>query len=540
MSKQRAPAQKPAEGTKTGSGLTPKEWTIMVYMAGDNNLSEDMIGAIEAIKTGVQASMAATPPPDSNNVAFLVQYDGDHPLVPTYQIDLTYEGGRTYDPMASRKPIPAADESKKTEEKIRLFVKWAVKKRPANNYAVILSGHSDGFRGRTFLLDDDPQSVATLQELAKKLGEAIDELRKDSLDLTLVPPVYFPKDKFDLICFDSCVMNNLEIMYEFKDCAVAWIGSQGSIPNYTWNYLGIAQELSKEKRQDLTLGQVATTIIDQVKKYNDPYAFQGRSIDISVAKLRDIDDLTIPFLTFTLSLLKISYLSAPPTWLSNYWSRMLADAHLKCQTFMCNQSIDLWDYCDCLASICASARTEIRSINNAPPQPVQDFLDNLRDLESEIGTLKAAVDNFIFDKRTVGGDCRFARGVSVFSPWALLAFLMSVTRYAELNHVRNTVPGLLWTIYIAVQLLLSARPEIPLGSITLPPNILTMTAPSFAKARSLATGMTSIDVLNILNQILSVLGPGQGVRDAPPKTRGMDEYLEYFRNTKNFRPDLNP
>lgn len=48
-----------------------KEWTVMVYMAGNNNLSDDMISAINGIRAGM--------PSNNGKVAFTAQYDCQHP-----------------------------------------------------------------------------------------------------------------------------------------------------------------------------------------------------------------------------------------------------------------------------------------------------------------------------------------------------------------------------------------------------------------------------------------------------------------------------
>ena len=66
-----------------------------------------------------------------NNVAFLVEYDGSHPIPPTYQIDLTYVA--PYDPWGKMTKVPDDDECIPTEEKINKFIQWAVRKYPAKN-----------------------------------------------------------------------------------------------------------------------------------------------------------------------------------------------------------------------------------------------------------------------------------------------------------------------------------------------------------------------------------------------------------------------
>jgi hypothetical protein len=58
-----------------------KEWTIMIYMAGDNNLAVDMAYAMEQIKS--VAALGA----DSPNL--FVYYDGNSPSIPTLYCDFS-------------------------------------------------------------------------------------------------------------------------------------------------------------------------------------------------------------------------------------------------------------------------------------------------------------------------------------------------------------------------------------------------------------------------------------------------------------------
>ena len=64
--------------------MTQKEWTIMIYMAGDNNLAVDMAYAMEQIK-GVADNNV-----DSPNL--FVYYDGNSPAIPTLYCDFSEPG----------------------------------------------------------------------------------------------------------------------------------------------------------------------------------------------------------------------------------------------------------------------------------------------------------------------------------------------------------------------------------------------------------------------------------------------------------------
>ena len=68
--------------------MNHKEWTIMIYMAGDNNLSVDMAYALEQIK------QVAGDSDESPNL--FVYYDGNSPAIPTLYCDFSERGNPKY------------------------------------------------------------------------------------------------------------------------------------------------------------------------------------------------------------------------------------------------------------------------------------------------------------------------------------------------------------------------------------------------------------------------------------------------------------
>jgi len=136
--------------------MNQKEWTIMIYMAGDNNLAVDMAYAMEQIK-GVAEQGA-----DSPNL--FVYYDGNSPAIPTLYCDFSEPGKPRYvrsykvpnklDPPISKKE----NENAADPRSIVNFIDWCLNKvevenggeisfgRRAEKYALIFSGHSLGFQ----------------------------------------------------------------------------------------------------------------------------------------------------------------------------------------------------------------------------------------------------------------------------------------------------------------------------------------------------------------------------------------------------------
>src|ERR1043166_3644980 len=135
--------------------MSLREWTIMIYMAGDNNLAVDMAYAMEQIKGVAEAGA------DSPNL--FVYYDGNSPAIPTLYCDFSTPHKARY-VRSYKLPNKLYQVPKKHNENaadvrsILNFVDWCVNKvevedngeitfgRRAEKYALIFSGHSLGFQ----------------------------------------------------------------------------------------------------------------------------------------------------------------------------------------------------------------------------------------------------------------------------------------------------------------------------------------------------------------------------------------------------------
>src|SRR5438105_3591920 len=119
-----------------------KDWTIMVYMAGDNNLSEDMVTGLIGMETNLESV---------NNIALMAYYDTGAPNFPTVIVDFTSSkkknnSNKNFQILTPPKPkITSLNEEKTSIFSITSFVRKCVNLHPAHNYALIFSGHGDGF-----------------------------------------------------------------------------------------------------------------------------------------------------------------------------------------------------------------------------------------------------------------------------------------------------------------------------------------------------------------------------------------------------------
>ncbi len=237
-----------------------KDWTIMVYMAGDNNLSDNMAAALGDISGLFTTPLPVTPngeTTDRSDVNLLTYFDGDSLTAPTQYLDYSEVSSENQKPIISglkkfyhsnsQRPgiTQTTAEAHLTEENsasayaIMNFVHWCIndRKRKAKNYALIFSGHSFGFHGTSFLRDESAGGYITLF----RFRWALKEINK-----------ILGNQKISILGFDSCVMSMLEVGYELKDVAETMVASEGSLPNSGWSYAPLLKRFlptHKEKFQ---------------------------------------------------------------------------------------------------------------------------------------------------------------------------------------------------------------------------------------------------------------------------------------------------
>jgi len=266
------------------------QWTFMVYMAGNNSLSDAANDDLaEMRKVGSTA--------DVQVLAFVAQSR----LSGTAQRLKVEKNGHgekaeTLNNVDSGNPQTVAD-----------FIRWGLKKAPAEKYAIILWNHGGGWapddlsqlytqvrqaRGepvehraasremhqratpglaRTFF----STSVKKILELPTARERAIcyDDGSGHSLDtLELGGVLKLAKQeighKVDLLGMDACLMSSLEVAYEVKDDASVVVGSEEPEPAAGWDYSTLLGDLSANPAMGgKELGQRA--VARYIESYNN-------------------------------------------------------------------------------------------------------------------------------------------------------------------------------------------------------------------------------------------------------------------------------
>jgi hypothetical protein len=173
-------------------------WTVMIYMAGDNSLSDVVDGNLEEISNvgsseGLKIVVLADKAGEGDSHLYFI---GKKQLIeqPISNIwlkrpDEFYTG---------------------RYETLQSYIDWAMANFTSNHYLLIMWGHGAGWKGAA----EDKGDVLNLTEMRQALGDK----------------------KIDIIAFDACFMGSIEVYYALKDNADYLITSEKKMPRAGWPY----------------------------------------------------------------------------------------------------------------------------------------------------------------------------------------------------------------------------------------------------------------------------------------------------------------
>jgi Clostripain family len=370
------------------------KWTIMLYLAGDNNLSHEMVWALkEAYRVGTPEGVAVTvqfdPSAEGRSTRFYhlrskpVDVDGVFPILQ----DVDLPEGNTGDP-----------------DVLVDFIKRSVTDAPADYYMLILSGHGGGIVG-DFLTDTgvkhelQPGSL-TIPDLRKVLARLRETLPKEFFaeqgDETIL----------DVLGMDSCLMSMAEICSEIKGDVMFLVGSEGFDPNTGWPYFRFLERLRKRQDGIPEPEALARALVDGYTTYYSDFTAAGLSVDISACDvsrtaMEPLEEAVKEFVEFYLEQTH----PIDPTagdkkdeWIQN----AILLAHFKAQSYKWEQYTDVWDFFDLLARELDGLAYDDRYLQLA---------DKCRKICTSL-TKVVKVEDF------VGVDFQHSHGLSIYFPWS--------------------------------------------------------------------------------------------------------------------------
>jgi len=233
-----------------------RQWTVMVYMAADNDLTGEAWKDIDSME------LAGS----SDDVAIVVQVD-------------TPSGAWRY--LVTKDATPGAIASLSlgslgrvdsgSGETLLDFIRFARSNYPAARYALILWNHGSGVKAATkdIAFDFTTQRAIALPELRSALARS---------------GVFF-----DLLGMDACLMQMVEVAYEVRHNARVLVASQENVPGEGWDYETVFRELTRSPSMDART--LARIIVESYATYYGQRGIPGR-YTLSAVDLSRVSGLT--------------------------------------------------------------------------------------------------------------------------------------------------------------------------------------------------------------------------------------------------------
>ena len=344
------------------NSVEKKKWTIMTYMAGDNNLDQNGAEDIEEMKqTGSTAE-----------IQVIVQFDRAGAGQQTKRYYL--KKGTSLDDDAVQS---VGETNTGSPDALIDFIRWGVTNYPAEHYLLVLWNHGQGWddtdiyagergagarltrpgrvRNAFFRTSVEQTAQLSASDAAQARAILLDDDAKDFLDNLEMKRVLQETQKMigrklDILGMDACLMNMAEVGYQVKNSVLYTVGSEETEPVDGWPYDTILAALSKQP--DMSPIEFSKLI---VKYYINSYKGSGEAVTQSACDLS-------ASLTVASAVKKLA--SALKTGLKNGTTRtMISDARNRVQEYDVPDNIDLVDLCKLL-----KASTVPATIKNACDQ----------------------------------------------------------------------------------------------------------------------------------------------------------------------------
>ena len=319
-----------------------KPWTVLVFMEADNDLSPysywDLYEMERKMKNYPQGASSLL-----SDV--LVEWDTDtddgirrihvQETRDDYDSSLDLEFFKKAEPSLIKSPILSTfgERELPIKERLKNFIDWGIKEYPAQNYMIVIWGHGEGYIGspdvqqinsnlfptpalnnslflneNDLTLNFDYEFESTFPGPKKFGGVAFDYSELEYLDIPAITDIleevriltFEGEKKIDILAFDACLMQGLEIAFDLKDNVDFLVGS-----DQIQNYLGMPYKMlmSRINHKILTPYELAKEIPPIVEESFSKRGYQGnidpeglRTFTVSSINLKEMEYVLLPSL----------------------------------------------------------------------------------------------------------------------------------------------------------------------------------------------------------------------------------------------------
>lgn len=248
-----------------------KDWTVYIYMAADNSLTEAADLDLNELEAGLT----------SDRVRFVVLVDqakkGDSRIL---EIQPDRQGmnetlvSRAIDDKGA--VIRGGEVDTGSPDTLKRFLDWGTKRYASRRAMLVMWNHggatfSDPDHLKSFCWDDTSKTHLNLADLWRTAQHLA------------------TRTQFDITGFDTCLLGHLETAYQFKRVSDFLVSSERVSPGHGWDYQALARTLSKKP------GIYPRELADAIAKdYQAFYQKQGEKTTISVTDLQKVGDRLVP------------------------------------------------------------------------------------------------------------------------------------------------------------------------------------------------------------------------------------------------------
>lgn len=383
-------------GNGVATEKVENEWTILVFFAGEENISPAMTAQLKAIKdAGFE-----------KHTTVLIHYDPNKRGVGTVTFDINTlrkkelgtSIGDGRDPFVRNlieDIIPGAPKGATAEQALKMFLKMGVKNHRAKHYAVVLVGHGMVVGNDAFLPDNSPETAITLKQMGKILHDF-----KQAVEYEENGGVV------ELIGLHSCSMSAVEVVYELKGAARYLMATEGISFVGSWPYRQLMKKIlnsideGKKGNDGLDVDRLIMSVQRLALHNSTDFMFSGISADLCLCSLdpERVDELNDPLRRLSKAL-KAGLETARGV-------EVISLAHLKAQSYWQETYTDLFDFCLCLAGKC-----------NATDPIEKEMAEACKLIQTKLKEANRP-DGLIVQSDFIGPLYQYSHGLSVYFPWA--------------------------------------------------------------------------------------------------------------------------
>lgn len=381
-----------------------RKWTVMVYLAGQNRLFDEMVYALKEMKR--------VAPPTNQDVALLAEFSAKW----VFRKDVSptkLATPRRFD-LVTRRGYPAGsvarnfvDVDQRTPykffiEELAQFIWWGVKNYKAQHYMVVFSGDGGGVNSDFLPSILKPGRKIRAYDLTD-VFRRVNKLAKQDI-------------MFDIVGFDSCMMSMVEIGHGLRRHARYIVGSQGNEDDMGWPFAEILQPLTAHPGMKPI--ELATNTVDQYNFYYLDYALiAGASACLSAFRVDKMNSLAAAVRVFVREALALLPRNCKrQTTSQRIFIALLVHSHWVAQTFRQDQFTDLYDFCDCFV---AQARTMMKTHARILRQlrPVVEACEHIKEVICQTSDCDENNGSAVVRSCSVGSRYQYSHGISIYFPW---------------------------------------------------------------------------------------------------------------------------